>query len=323
MILADKILLLRKKNGWSQEELAEKLDVSRQSVSKWESASAIPDMNRILELSKVFGVTTDYLLRDELEEVASDEKDETAYFTKVSLQEANDFLRDKRLHAKKVALGVFLCIASPVALLVLNGFLEQKGTISENFASGTGVAILLVLVASAVAIFITSGTSMERYRYMNESEFELEYGISGIIKERLDSYRPSHAKMTMAGVGLCILSPLPLLLGMGFDQLEGSSNYMAALLMLMVGLGVYLLVFSGTIKGAYEQLLHQGDYTRESIERSKAIGRIAGFYWTFATAIYLGWSFVSSRWELTWVIWPVAGLLFAGIASLVKVKGKD
>ena len=53
MILADKILQLRKANGWSQEELAEKLNVSRQSVSKWESASAIPDINRILELSKI------------------------------------------------------------------------------------------------------------------------------------------------------------------------------------------------------------------------------------------------------------------------------
>ena len=59
MILADKIIELRKKNGWSQEELAEKLDVSRQAVSKWESAQSVPDMNRILMLSQVFGVSTD------------------------------------------------------------------------------------------------------------------------------------------------------------------------------------------------------------------------------------------------------------------------
>ena len=44
---------LRKKNGWSQEELAEKIGVSRQSVSKWESAQAVPDLNKILVLSKV------------------------------------------------------------------------------------------------------------------------------------------------------------------------------------------------------------------------------------------------------------------------------
>ena len=64
MILADKIIYLRKKAGWSQEELAEKMEVSRQSISKWEGALSVPDMNRILKLSELFDVSTDYLLRD-------------------------------------------------------------------------------------------------------------------------------------------------------------------------------------------------------------------------------------------------------------------
>ena len=64
MILADKIIELRKKNGWSQEDLAEKLDVSRQSISKWEGAQSIPDMNRIIAMSQIFGVSTDVLLKD-------------------------------------------------------------------------------------------------------------------------------------------------------------------------------------------------------------------------------------------------------------------
>ena len=67
MILADKIIDLRKKAGWSQEELADKLGVSRQSVSKWEGAQSIPDMNKILQLSELFGVSTDYLLKDSME----------------------------------------------------------------------------------------------------------------------------------------------------------------------------------------------------------------------------------------------------------------
>ena len=71
MILAEKIQSLRKKNGWSQEDLAEKLNVSRQSVSKWESAASIPDINKILELAKLFGVTTDYLLKDSMEQTES------------------------------------------------------------------------------------------------------------------------------------------------------------------------------------------------------------------------------------------------------------
>ena len=68
MILSEKIIMLRKKYGWSQEELAERLDISRQSVSKWESGASIPDLERIVGMSQLFGVTTDYLLKDEMEE---------------------------------------------------------------------------------------------------------------------------------------------------------------------------------------------------------------------------------------------------------------
>ena len=65
MILADKIIYLRKRAEWSQEELAEKMGVSRQSISKWEGAQSIPDMNRLLKLSQIFGVSTDFLLKDD------------------------------------------------------------------------------------------------------------------------------------------------------------------------------------------------------------------------------------------------------------------
>ena len=64
MFLADKIINLRKKAGWSQEELAGRLGVTRQSVSKWEGAQSVPDIEKIVQLSRLFSVTTDYLLLD-------------------------------------------------------------------------------------------------------------------------------------------------------------------------------------------------------------------------------------------------------------------
>ena len=63
MNLADKIIQLRKKKGWSQEELAEMINVTRQSVSKWESRASMPDLDKIVRLSEIFGVTVDYLLK--------------------------------------------------------------------------------------------------------------------------------------------------------------------------------------------------------------------------------------------------------------------
>ncbi|HQC35915.1 MAG TPA: helix-turn-helix transcriptional regulator, partial [Bacillota bacterium] len=92
MILADKIIELRKKNGWSQEELAEKLGVSRQSISKWEGAQSLPDMNRIIKMSELFGVSTDILLRDELvlepSTIHTEELVPDSSLTNVSVEEA-------------------------------------------------------------------------------------------------------------------------------------------------------------------------------------------------------------------------------------------
>ena len=65
MNLSDKIVELRKKNGFSQEDLADELQVSRQAVSRWEQGTADPSSSNILELSKLFNVTTDYLLNDD------------------------------------------------------------------------------------------------------------------------------------------------------------------------------------------------------------------------------------------------------------------
>ena len=100
MILADKITEERKKNGWSQEELANQLGVSRQAVSKWESAGAVPDLQRILQMSELFGVSTDYLLKDEMqaENITYHESTESYAepLKKVTMENANEFLDMKR-----------------------------------------------------------------------------------------------------------------------------------------------------------------------------------------------------------------------------------
>lgn len=91
MILADKIARLRKKNGWSQEELAEKMNVSRQAVSKWESAQTVSDLEKILMLGNLFGVTTDYLLKDEMENEEFSAGEEITV-RRLTLAEANEYL---------------------------------------------------------------------------------------------------------------------------------------------------------------------------------------------------------------------------------------
>ena len=93
MKLQEKIIKLRKENGWSQEDFAEKLNVSRQAVSRWENGTALPDAQNILQISKLFHVTTDYLLNEDYE------SDRDIPMVKTATQETEDlFLRKKRLH---------------------------------------------------------------------------------------------------------------------------------------------------------------------------------------------------------------------------------
>ncbi len=105
MILADKIIKQRKKAGWSQEELAERMNVSRQAVSKWESAQSIPDIEKILQLSGLFGVSTDYLLKDEIEDeqISEDFCDSTV--RKISLDEANEYLAERERASVMIAIA--------------------------------------------------------------------------------------------------------------------------------------------------------------------------------------------------------------------------
>lgn len=105
MILADKIIALRKKAGWSQEELAEQLGVSRQSVSKWEGAQSMPDMEKILGMSRLFGVSTDYLLKEELGEPEFTVGEERTEVRKVSMEEASDYLALSRRKAPPYGRG--------------------------------------------------------------------------------------------------------------------------------------------------------------------------------------------------------------------------
>ena len=141
MILSEKIIMLRKKYGWSQEELAERLDISRQSVSKWESGASIPDLERIVSMSQLFGVTTDYLLKDEMEETEFTDgmTPEITEGKVITVEEANTFLEATKKYAARIAPAVSLCVLSPVVLLWLLGMAGAKrGAVTENVAGGIG-----------------------------------------------------------------------------------------------------------------------------------------------------------------------------------------
>lgn len=312
MILADKIIEERKKNGWSQEELANKLGVSRQAVSKWESSGSIPDLQRILQMSELFGVTTDYLLKDEIEEEPLNEYTETNTI-KVSMEEANQYLDMKSKGSRIVANATSLCVLSPVPLIVL-------GTMTEDHTLvGFSLVFLLVLVAIAVYLFVNYGIRDASMQHLEKESFETEYGVSGMVRERRKQYETAFTRNIAIGVVLCILSVIPAIMAGVMEADDSTSGISVGILLIIVSIGVNILIRAGMIKSSYDTLLQEGEYTKEEKHLKKKTDDFSGAYWCFVVVIYLGWSFWTNNWKMTWIIWPVAGVLYAAVLGIVKM----
>lgn len=326
MILAEKIMKLRKQNGWSQEELAEKLGISRQSVSKWESGGSIPDLDKIIKMSGIFGVTTDYLLKDDLEEITVSESIdiyEDSKVRSVSLEEANAFMDLTLEFAGKIALAVSILILSPVCLILFGGLSEYgKSGISENMAAGLGMAILLILVAIGVILLILTGMQLSRYEYLEKEEISLEYGVQGIVQKKKEEYETIYQRHIAAGVALCILGVVPLMAAGAADAGDLVYIYCVDILLFMVACGVNLFIRSGMIYGSYTKLLQEQEYTKEKKEMNRRTSFFPGIYWCIITAIYLGISFHNQNWRESWIIWPVAGVLFVALQGILNAVMK-
>lgn len=326
MILADKIINLRKKNGWSQEELAEKLGVTRQSISKYEGAQSIPDLDKILKLSEIFGVTTDYLIKDELEEeeyapsqMQENESESDRSVHKVTMEMANEYLQIIDWSAGKTAFATMLCILSPIVLLMLGAMSEMPNYhISENAAAGIGICVLIVLIAIAVTIFILCGMKTKKYEFMEKEDIETVYGVSGMVKEKRDAYHSPYVTQLVIGITCCICSVIPLF---GTLAVSESDFYMVSavcMLLTLVAIGTYFIVRSAAKMNAVNQLLEEEDYTRQKKHENKKMSGPVTVYWLIATAIYLAWSFTTNDWDRTWIIWPVVGVLFPAFYAIVN-----
>ena len=326
MILADKIINLRKKNGWSQEELAEKLGVTRQSISKYEGAQSIPDLDKILKLSEIFGVTTDYLIKDELEEeeyaasqMQENESESDRSVHKVTMEMANEYLQIIDWSAGKTAFATMLCILSPIVLLMLGAMSEMPDYhISENAAAGIGICVLIVLIAIAVTIFILCGMKTKKYEFMEKEDIETAYGVSGMVKEKRDAYHSPYVTQLVIGITCCICSVIPLF---GTLAVSESDFYMVSavcMLLTLVAIGTYFIVRSAAKMNAMNQLLEEEDYTRQKKHENKKMSGPVTVYWLIATAIYLAWSFTTNDWDRTWIIWPVVGVLFPAFYAIVS-----
>lgn len=287
MILSEKIYMLRKKKGWSQEELAERLGVSRQSVSKWESGASLPDLNRVLELSRIFQVTTDFLLKDE--EPGGDKRDHAEdsgrpeeppdvpknnkQFRRITFAETMDYLEQTGEYGRQLGKGVMLCVFAPGVLMgamAVSMFPFVPGVFSEDVAGVIGCILLLLMVAWAVSVFINSDFKIKKYQYFSKGHYILESGTAEAVMEEKDAFENSYRRSMVAGIALCIVSSVPVMLAGILESMEAVVLLALTLLFLLVGVGVNLIVAANTIREAQNRILKRG--MSEQLHTASEIG---------------------------------------------------
>ena len=152
--------------------------------------------------------------------------------------------------------------------------------------------------------------------------FDTEYGVTGMMSERQKAYRPTYVRCNIIGIVLCVLSPVPVVAGAMTGD-EFLTVVTVCVLLLLVAVGAAFLVAAGVRWSGMQKILQSGDYAPAEKKRSETENALSAAYWLIATAVYLAWSFSTGGWKETWIVWPVAGVLYAAVLNLYRLFTKN
>ncbi|MDO4541338.1 MAG: helix-turn-helix transcriptional regulator [Bacillota bacterium] len=319
MNFGEKLMFLRQAKGWSRRDMAEKTGVTEEVVGQWEEGVSQPSLKDLAGICRIFDVSADYLL-DHHEETPTTER-EPRVMKALTLARAEEFLEVKLNTAKKIALATFLCIISPISLIVLAVAAEEGYlAITENAAAGVGLIIMALLVTAAVAVFIGCGMKTKAFQDLETEIFTTGKEVEEMALERQRELQGKYSRGNILGACFCIISVVPIFLAAGFSSNDMAAAAAVAATLIIAGIGVVFFIIAGIPQATLEKILQQGDYTPENKKKANSVGAFSTVYWLLVTGIYLAWSFLSRNWDMTWILWPVAAVLYGAFITIVKLK---
>ena len=317
MNLSEKIMLLRKKQGWSQEELANRLNISRQSISKWESGQSQPDIDKIILLSQLFQVTTDYLLLDQ----ENEEHRQIGIY--LSLSQVQEYLTLRKQSSLKIAFATFLCVISPIPLIGLTTLSQyQRFHMTENLAVSLGLSFLIICITIAVILFCLCAFKVKKYEFLEKEDFSLGNDVKEYAVKEKEEYQDRYHRYQIIGIVLCILSVLPIFIFLNYEFLESIA---VCILLFFVSICCFFLVLAGTYQNALDKILQTGDYTPKQKKNNILKSKISTIYWLVVTAIFLYYTFGKNgngQMQYSWIIWAIAGVLFGVLMIVIDLINK-
>ncbi|MBB5830507.1 permease prefix domain 1-containing protein [Brachybacterium aquaticum] len=238
----------------------------------------------------------------------------------LTAERAREYIEAIRRGRWVPAVAIPLFVLSPLPLLVL---IAIGGEEPGPWALGIGLTTVLVLVGLGVLLLVMQGSRMEEYEEITKGRFTPTSAVRELATTLRREHRRERGLSIGVGIMLWILAAVPTTLaGVLAEAGSLSPLYGVCLTLAMVALGLWLVLRAGWSETAAVALLQEADEDDlAATSASPAIRAIAAVYWPIAAAIYLAWSFLSGDWHLTWLVWPIAGVLYAGLWSLSGALG--
>lgn len=289
MSFSDNLQVLRKRENMTQEQLAERLEVSRQAVSKWESGQSYPEMEKLLTLCDLFRCDMDSLVKGDL---TMDERADAVGYDR--------FMN----HFSYMITGAITMI-----LLAVTVFSFLEDAVNENLL----IIFLIAAVGIAVAVMIVNGISMDTFekKHPHIQDFYTEEERSSFMKR---------FGIAIAG-GVCIIL-LGLCVNIGLDTISNPWGEQApgGIFLLCVTAAVALFVYYGLQKGKYEIEEYNKRHS-EGVRKGREFAEKAcGVIMLLATAIFLCLGLMWDMFRIAWIVYPIAGILCAVVSVIWEHK---
>ena len=227
--------------------------------------------------------------------------------------EADGFIATNRKKSLLLSFGIFLCI-----ICVCFPIIGELAFKNDVFAIGG----MFLSIAIGVVCIVMGNVSVNPFRYIFEEATRLDYATNKYVMAERERSLTGHTLRLTIGIIICVLCWLPAALSEELSAAEMIIEGLApALLFVLVGIGVFLIVQTNVEYGAYDKLLalNGEGKIKKSDNRdvpdydNKVVDVVMHIYWPTITCIYLVWSFLTFAWFMTWIIWPVASVIFGAL----------
>ena len=251
---------------------------------------------------------------DELiKELGINVEDKNSDFRTITMEEAEKFLEVKKETGKTIALGVVLCILGVAVLVLIAGLLKGVG-------GAIGAILMFVMIAAGVALFIPAGIKLNKYEYLKANIY-LPDQLKLYIEEKREAFVGKFITCIVLGVVLCILSVTPVIV---LSMLKANYSHLgAAILLCIVSIAVYLFVTAGSVYGAYDMLLQRGDFAPKNKKSEKVVSAVASVVWPLTVVAFLIWGFIFHGWYISWILFPIVGIIFGAFSALTAALMDD